>query len=436
MAADLAELTQALPGLCEQLEGRLHALEPFRALQQLTQREAGGKPVEAIASSQLRAHLDRELAVSQDYRVLRLLNALRDELASAPVADAVAPALSIVPLAPVAVQVTPTPAAFVPGTESGAEFAAAPKMAATSQPINAPLPALATAAAAPEIALSLPQWQTDDLHSEASQAVASVFGAVGPAVSGGLDASAPVAEIAALHPLAAKAEVREPPSVAAPPLPALPILVAHEPPRHAEIAEAEATVMAGLARLRAAEEKAATAAAAARAEPPAPPAPSTSMEGTMANVAAAVAATVAAAGRIAEPKRSGFPVSRPASPSPVVAPFAKTWRAAPTIAAMAEATEIRFVERAASPMLDIAPRAKPNPLADVPVAPIVALRPAVTTGDHAARDWEEAVVEIRRSGPERTPATDGLRADAAAAFAGRAGLAFGRFVKSLKGEKA
>ena len=427
MAADLAELTQALPGLCEQLEGRLHALEPFRALQQLAAREAGGAPIEAMASSELRAHLERELDASPEYRVLRLLHALRCELNGAPVAVPAEQVAIMLPAAPVALEPPVVPV----------EAAAEPAVAPAVEPVDFALPA---PSAETDVPASAAQWQTDDLHSEASQAVASVFAVAAPAVMEAAEAPLPVAERVDPPPLVAKAAVNEPAVAAAPPaLPAPPILVAFEPPRHAEIAEAEATVMASLARLRAAEEEAARAAAqAAKTPPPLVAPPSASMEGAMANVAAAVAATVAAAGRIAEPKPTGFPVSRPAARS-VASPLANTWRErqpSPTVVATAEATEIRFVERPASPMLDIAPRQKPSPLADVPVAPIVALRPIVTSGDHAARDWEEAVVEIRRSGADRAPTTDSTRADPAAARAGRAGVAFGRFVKSLKGEKA
>ena len=406
MAADLAELTQALPELCEQLEGRLHALEPFRALQQLAAREAGGAPIEAMASGELRAHLERELAASPDFRVLRLLHALRDELNGALVPVAVEQLATVLPEPPVALVEAATAPAF--------------------KPVDLALPAFSTET---DVPASAPQWQTDDLHSEASQAVASVFAVAAPAAMDAAEAPLPVVEAAA----------NEPPTAAAPPaLPAPPVLVAFEPLRHAEIAEAEATVMASLARLRAAEEEAARAVALAALTPPAVEPPSASMEGAMANVAAAVAATVAAAGRIAEPKPTGFPVSRPAVRS-AASPLASTWRErqpSPTIVATAEATEIRFVERPASPMLDIAPRQKHAPLADVPVAPIVALRPIMTSGDHAARDWEEAVVEIRRSGDTRAPMPDSARADPTAALAGRAGVAFGRFVKSLKGEKA
>lgn len=419
MAADLADLAQTLAGLCEQLEGRLHALEPYRALQQLAARQASGLPVEAMASAELRSHLERELSGTRDYRVLRLLRSLDSELNGVRPADAVAP---VPEPAPVAVLVTPV--------IDQAMLATARETLPPLEPIDV---VTATEAAemvtASEVVIRVPQWQSDDLHSEASQAVASMFGGIAPAE--------PAAQELPIVPEPAAEPVPPPPAsvVVAPELPPLPLMPVHELPNHADIVEAEASVMASLAKLREARDEALRAAA-AKAAAPAFPLPSLSMEGTMANVAAAVAATVAAAGRIAEPKPTALPVSRPAAAA-APSPLATTWRErapAAVVSSATEVTEIRFVERPASPMLDVAPRLKPSPLANVTVAPVVTQRPVVV-GEHAARDWEEAVVEIRRAGPALAPPPTSPTAGPAALPA-RAGVAFGRFVKSLKGEKA
>ena len=117
---------------------------------------------------------------------------------------------------------------------------------------------------------------------------------------------------------------------------------------------------------------------------------------------------------------------------------ASPWREriAPAPAQISEATEIRFVERAASPMLDVAPRSKPAPLADVPLPVASPLRKTPLNSDKSAREWEEASVEIRRIGPVPALDPEPSRTDQAAALAGRASAALGRLVKSLKGEKA
>ncbi len=435
MATELADLARDLPGLCEQLEWRLHALEPFRALQQLAQREAGGKPVEAIASDELRAHLDGELAKSQDYRVLQLLRALHAEFDGALFAQAAAEPAALA--LPIVAQAAATDVTFdEPNVEAVAMSAEPVEQEPQHEPAVNPIVSVAPLAAIAPSEI-VPQWQTDDLHAEASQAVASMFDGVAPVAASEI-AGPPLLEneLAQSAPTIER-PIAEPPEVGRLDLEA-PVALPPEPVQVAsnmiEIAVAEATVMASLAKLRAAEEVAARLAAAAFASPPTVQPRSPSMDGAMANVAAAVAATVAAANRIAEPKSNGAPAAREAPAPPPIRLKRERPVPMPPISAVAEATEIRFVERPASPMLDIVPRAKPAPLADVPIGSIVSQRPLANVGEHAARDWEEAVVEIRRTGPDRTPTPEPSRTQPGFALAGRAGFALGRFVKSLKGE--
>ncbi len=455
MAADLAELTPLLPPLCQQLEQRLQAQEPFRALQQLALREAGGHPVEAIASAELRAHLEGQLRQLQDYRVLALLRTLVAELDGTPLPMTADGQTAAFPMA------APDLVAPLPLTEPVIETitAAAPEPTVDALPPLAPPVECAASPVAsdspiptePEAPVSTLLWQSGDLHLEASEAVASAFGGTGPTGPEPPGISSPLVEIVVAPPAEPPLPVLEVSELPAPPAaetvitpPSAPLLAAApEPPTHVEIAAAEATVMASLAKLRAAEEAAARAAALAALAPvPTPRAlsasmPSASMEGTMANVAAAVAATVAAAGRIAEPKLTPrHAITIPAALATQGGSKMRERPPPPAAPQMAEATEIRFVERPASPMLDIAPRVKPVPLAVVSVAPIATQRPAPGSIERASRDWEEAVVEFRRAAPDLRPEIIPAHADPAIALVGRAGHAFGRFVKTLKGEKA
>ena len=180
-----------------------------------------------------------------------------------------------------------------------------------------------------------------------------------------------------------------------------------------------------------------------------------SIEGTMANVAAAVAATVAAAERIALHKSTPAPVL----PAPVrseAAPVEATddfprrpaaaFRRLPAMAgpqapkpesavaqmsAIQEFTEIRFVSRPASPLTDAVPNAKSNPLADVPMPrPSPARLQQFKSGDVQLREWEEASVEIRRK--DGSPPVGDKRHDIVAPpMSTRAGGALSRLVKSV-----
>lgn len=440
MAAELAELELLVQPWCDRLDGRLQRLEPYRALQQLAAREANGTPVQALASAEIRAHLEDELASSRDFRVLALLRKLLAELHD----DGAVPAFAFAEPVTVAEPPEIVPAAPLTTTALLIDDVSAP-VSEVLLGVAEPL-ATAAASAAPsagDAAPAVAQWHTDDLHAEASAAVASMFGGVDPGPPQQEATLAAVADVGATTPLAVVVE--EPVAVA--PLAvaiesiAIAPAVAPEPVRDTVpvmpapplvpvmIAKAEATVMASLAKLRTSKEDEVV----IRTAPLEPKQPSVSMEGTMANVAAAVAATVAAAGRIAEPKA--------AKPQPMTfaAPVAASpWREriAPAPAQISEATEIRFVERAASPMLDVAPRSKPAPLADVPLPVASPLRKTPLNSDKSAREWEEASVEIRRIGPVPALDPEPSRTDQAAALAGRASAALGRLVKSLKGEKA
>lgn len=468
-SAERETLERQLDQLCDRLDVRLQALEPFRALGQLKAREAEGQPVEAIATAELKSHLERELNADVFYRVWVKLVEARLALRLPVAQPAAEPAVTPVP------PVEPVPEA--------------PVVASGPEPLMA--------------------WDTDNLHRSASAAVASAFGvavivqsakAESPLVS---EARAAMAErvwlplaaprsvlfgrpVTAAQPAATVKDIAEVPLVA-PVSPNVVVSLAASLakdvlPAAADIS-AEATVLASLAKLRGPPPPPAIRDIEAnRPRETLPPRPvlesatlpdlyakpkaaSVSMEGTMANVAAAVAATVAAAERISGPQAIRGPrqivsatVPPPGSPSSrivgndrpaeIAGPPAKPQRPAPAASGKLfrdqaagpppvedEGLEIRFVSRPASPMLDALARSAPSPLADVPMPPAArTLAPSGQRGAAAASDWEEASVEIRHAPTQPTP-VDPHTASDPSPLADRATAVLGRFVKVLKRDR-
>lgn len=501
-AAELAEIERQLDGLCERLEARLRGHEAYRALGQLTAREAQGRPIEAMATGELRAHLERELNADPFFRLLTKLRdaqfALKPQV-SAPMAVP-EPAKAAAPAVP-AVEVT---APKLNGAEASAVVVEPERPAAKP--------------AQPALASQGSTWDAGNLQAAALAAVASAFGTTAktpspdvpakpadpvplPAVDPGpaTEARARSAERIWL-PLAAPRSVlfgqtaapEHPPveaskTAAAPPV-AEPVAANIEPvaivvddtrTRQPRIGlgdtTAESTVLATLAKLRSPATVPTPAVvpdlplaplaieAGRRLDPHAGPrTPRLSMEGTMANVAAAVAATVAAAERISGPQSTwtarpavvtlpppGSPAARisiPDRPAESVVPathivrapasgtlFRDRSREAPAPPVSDEGMEIRFVSRPASPMLDAVPRQVPKPLADVPMPSAIPSRNgSLAQGGPLPPDWEEASVEIRRAPEVLAAATpNGDRAPVAE----RASAVLSRFVKVLKRDR-
>ena len=286
MAAELAELELLVQPWCDRLDGRLQRLEPYRALQQLAARGANGTPVQALASAEIRAHLEDELASSRDFRVLALLRKLLAELHD----DGAVPAFAFAEPVTVAEPPEIVPAAPLTTTALLIDDVSAP-VSEVLLGVAEPL-ATAAASAAPsagDAAPAVAQWHTDDLHAEASAAVASMFGGVDPGPPQQEATLAAVADVGATTPLAVVVE--EPVAVA--PLAvaiesiAIAPAVAPEPMRDTVpvmpapplvpvmIAKAEATVMASLAKLRTSKEDEVV----IRTAPLEPKQPSVSMEG-------------------------------------------------------------------------------------------------------------------------------------------------------------
>lgn len=383
MPGDLAELEQALAPWAGRLEARLHDLEPFRALSGLPD------------SGEQRSQLESELAGLHEFRVHKLVADLLAELRQQPTAE------------------------LGPLTEA--------EIRATSQ-----VEAISTA----------PTWQGEDLAAEASAAVASMFGGthgvpvVTPVSPPALpEQNAPVA-VGAPEPAASANVAAFAFFDAAPPEP--------PPQRHPlnepQLEKAEAKVLESLEKLRTA-----------------PVVEANSMASTMANVAAAVAATVATAGRIAEPVAvrtlsiEALPPPLPPVPTRAApertasiqhAPAFRSRPMPPPAAITVEATEIRFVERPASPMLDVPPRVKPVPRPDLPVtpprtvaAPAIASKGASPPPPRMVSDFEEASVEIRRAPGANADAAAGVSSKPDGAAGTKPGAALGRFVRSLTGNR-
>ena len=363
-AAELAEIERQLDGLCERLDARLHGLEAYRALGQLTAREAQGRPLEAMAAGELRTHLERELNADPFYRLLTKLGEARAALKPQVAAPSIVP--------------TPVPKATAPPFAPPLSVAAPQPNSAVATvplPVEPELPAAKTAGV-PQTPAA-PVWDAGNLQAAALAAVASAFGnakvpPAGPAAKAAEPVAVPVpaeppppiadpgpaTEARAKSaeriwlPLSAPRAVLFGPAAApekpiaetSKPVAKLPVaeLVPAKAQPSAPVADenrtrqplasangsrvgvgdttAETTVLATLAKLR----------SPAVTQPLAPPVtqlaidtdlridnfagpklPRVSMEGTMANVAAAVAATVAAAERISGPQSTW--TTRPAA---------------------------------------------------------------------------------------------------------------------------
>ena len=410
-AAEREAIGNRLSELIGQLQNRLLRFEPYRAKLQLAAREAEGWPLEPTAARDLGAHLERELTAEPDYRVLQLLRSATGELNSGRREQALTAAIS-------PAQVHPT---------------------ATTPP--APLPADLLPDAAPCAADAPPP--SVDLHAVARAAVAAMFGsvqressppsavsAVAPPKQTELESPAPHCATA----IKTGADISLPdavtpgePAAAAWPGPAIQLPVS--PPLkpvvdHVDAAEAD--VFASLAKLRAPTTVAT----------PVSPIPAVSPDNTMANVFKAAAATVAAAERISVPAgERTFPPPPPTPPAAAGKIFPRPAEASRVAArvpepGLADSTEIRFVARPASPVLDAIPRAlqtasqPPTPVRSTPASPEIR-RPL------SPSDWEEASVEIRRPSAKHGQLDD-LDTANDTGNGGRAAKELNRFVKALR----
>ena len=402
MAEDLAGLQTALSQWCARLDANLRGLEPYRALLQLGEREASGRPVEAMATGKLRAHLEQELAASRDYRVLALLRQAMTELRG-------------------------------PEAVAAAEPAAAPPDPATIPPPPAGR-----------------NWNTDDLQSEASQAVASMFG-LGAGASIQSPASVPDRVASPGQSLPAARDIPPPAAAAVAPPPApvqkpdfQPVrAVRIPPPPIVELvppvmANAEATVFASLVKLRKAPDDPPPA-----GTPPDPIAKTTPFapaHSSARNAAPPIASSIPANNGVttaleAAPRRVPATTLLRSMPSKLATPPADVGRRPLERSTEArDAAEIRFVERPAITRTDNPPADKPSvPANEAPFR--THFRPSQTAGGQTAAEWEEASVEIRRSPSDQIKAAAPPPVELPAATPVRAGAVFSRLVKPWTRDK-